>query len=347
MQVEKIFKNEKIMRIVIRTLPLRNNYGGVLQNYALQKVLQKQHHTVETLDAGLEPCPWWIYCLSWLKTGLLFFTKKRRPFARIKKPDKMLEHFELFVNSNLKIIKIAGNKGKKRKSIAEADAIVVGSDQVWRPKYSNNIYEAFLRDVKKKSIKRIAYAVSFGVDEWEYTAKQTRACSALAKKFDSISVREESGVRLCKEHLGVDAAWVLDPTLLLDKSDYLDLCKDVPESSKNYLAAYVLGMNEALKKECEEKAKERGLVLKVFSADSNASLTIPEWLAMFRDASYIVTDSFHGTAFSILFEKEFKCIYNETRGVARFESLLNLYNSGKLEEMRHFSLNWLKKVLES
>lgn len=334
------------MRIVIRTLPLRNNYGGVLQNYALQKVLLKMHHTVETLDAGIKPCPWWIYCLSWLKTSLLFFTKKRRPFAKIKKTEKLSENFEFFIKSKLKTIKIAENKGKKKESIAKADAIVVGSDQVWRPRYSDNIYEAFLRDVKKKNIKRIAYAASFGVDDWEYTAKQTRACSALAKKFDSISVREESGVKLCKEHLGVDAAWVLDPTLLLDKSDYLDLCKDVPESSEKYLAAYVLGMNEAVKKECEEKAKERGLVLKVFLADSNASLSVPEWLAMFRDASYIVTDSFHGTAFSILFEKEFKCIYNEDRGASRFESLLNLYNSGRIDEMRQFSLNWLKKALE-
>ena len=68
---------------------------------------------------------------------------------------------------------------------------------------------------------------------------------------------------------------------------------------------------------------------------------------MFRDSTYVVTDSFHGTVFSIIFEKDFKCIYNETRGAARFESLLNLYNSGKLEEMRLFSLNWLKNALES
>lgn len=334
------------MRIVIRTLPLHNNYGGVLQNFALQKALQRLHHTVETLDTGIESCPWWIYCLSWLKTFFLLFTPKRRPFARIKKKEKRLENFELFVKSNLKTIELAEDKGEKRKSIAEADAIVVGSDQVWRPKYSNNIYEAFLRDVKKKSIKRVAYAASFGVNEWEYTAKQTRVCSALAKKFDFISVREKSGVKLCKEHLGVDATWVLDPTLLLDKLDYLDLCKNVPESSEKYLAAYVLGINENVKRECEEKAKERGLILKMFSADSNASYTIPEWLAMFRDASYVVTDSFHGTVFSIIFGKEFRCIYNETRGAARFESLLNLYNSGKLEEMRQFSLNWLKNALE-
>ena len=67
---------------------------------------------------------------------------------------------------------------------------------------------------------------------------------------------------------------------------------------------------------------------------------------MFRDAAYVVTDSFHGTVFSIIFEKEFKCFYNEKRGAARFDSLLNLYNSGKLKEMRMFSINWIKKALE-
>jgi hypothetical protein len=68
---------------------------------------------------------------------------------------------------------------------------------------------------------------------------------------------------------------------------------------------------------------------------------------MFRDAAYVVTDSFHGTIFSIIFEKRFRCVYNKVRGTARFESLLNLYNSGKLDEMRRFSLNWLKNALES
>ena len=67
---------------------------------------------------------------------------------------------------------------------------------------------------------------------------------------------------------------------------------------------------------------------------------------MFRDASYVVTDSFHGTVFSIIFDKEFKCLYNKSRGSARFESLLKLYETGKLNEMREFSFNWLKKALE-
>ena len=106
-------------------------------------------------------------------------------------------------------------------------------------------------------------------------------------------------------------------------------------------------MKDSVRDVCEKVAAERGLTLKLFSADARATLSVPEWLAMFRDASYVVTDSFHGTIFSIIFGKEFKCIYNEERGSARFKSLLSMYESGKMNEMREFSLNWLKNALES
>ena len=200
---------------------------------------------------------------------------------------------------------------------------------------------------KEENLKRIAYAASFGVGDWEYSPKQTRECSKLAKKYDAISVREQSGVKLCKEYLGVDATWVLDPTLLLTKEDYLPICKEIPVCNEKYLAVYVLDENDEVTATYEKEAAAHGLVIKKFHADSKSTLTVPEWLAMFRDASYVVTDSFHGTVFSIIFGKEFKSIYNKGRGTARFESLMNLYNSGKLEEMREFSLNWLEMVLES
>lgn len=336
------------MKIGIVTQPLLNNYGGIIQNYALQKVLKSLGHEAVTFDCRYKPIPWWIYLCSWLKTLFCFFVPdKRRPFAKITPVEKRRECFEDFVSRNISKTKPLTSLSHNLELANQFDAIVVGSDQVWRPKYAPDIDEAFLGFLKNDSIRRVAYAASFGVDEWEYTAKQTKECSALAKKFKVISVREESGVDLCKKNLDVDATWVLDPTLLLQKEDYLMICENVPVSSKPYLAAYVLNMNDSIRKECEQTATEKGLELKVFSADAQASLSVPEWLAMFRDASYVVTDSFHGTAFSIIFGKDFKCLYNETRGSARFESLLNLYNSRKLEEMRQFSLNWLKNALES
>lgn len=331
------------MNIGIVTQPLLNNYGGLLQNFALQKVLQSGKNEVYTIDVVYQ-VGYFRILLSAIKTMVYGFLGKKH--NTIKRVDRF-NQFKQFVE---KQIKKTDTQRTFRKEIflqKKLDVVVVGSDQVWRPKYNYRIEDMYLKFAKDLPIKRIAYAASFGVDNWEYTSRQTHECSRLAKKFDAISVREESGVKLCKEHLGVDAVWVLDPTLLLAKEDYLTICEDVPVGAEKYLAVYVLDENEEVKRTYEEIAKARGLIVKKFHADSKSTLSVPEWLAMFRDASYVVTDSFHGTVFSIIFGKDFKCIYNKSRGAARFESLLNLYNSGKIEMMRAFSLNWLKNALET
>ena len=334
------------MNVLILTQPMLNNYGGVLQNYALQKVLEKFEYQPCTIDWLPPKESLYIYIRSWFKTIMLCLVGKRRPFAKIQKLRCRNENFNDFVNTFVR--KTICTRGINAACLKGSDAVIVGSDQVWRPKYNSRIKEMFLDFCKKKEhFKRIAYAASFGVDNWEYTPKQTRVCAKLAKKFDAISVREESGVKLCKEHLNVDAAWVLDPTLLLTEEDYLPICEEVPVCNEKYLAVYVLDENESVTATYEKEAAARGLIVKKFYADSKSTLTVPEWLSMFRDAAYVVTDSFHGVAFSIIFRKEFKCICNKGRGTARFESLLSIYNSGKLEEMREFSINWLKKALES
>ncbi|MCQ2049609.1 MAG: polysaccharide pyruvyl transferase family protein [Candidatus Saccharibacteria bacterium] len=335
------------MKYAILTHPLLNNYGGLLQNYALQQILKKMGQEPVTIDyVRIVASPLRIYILSWCKSLLYFFLPgKKRIFSRYSTIGHRRKWSEAFVERYIDKTK---NKTKlSNDDFNGFDGIIVGSDQVWRPRYVYNIRNYFLDFINKTSVKKVAYAASFGVDEWEYSKKLTRQCSVLAKKFDAISVRESSGVRLCKEHLDVDATYVLDPTLLLTKDVYCELCKEISVSHDAFLAAYVLDLNDAVRLQCESIAKARGLQLIFFDAGKNASLTVPEWVAMFRDASYVVTDSFHGTVFSIIFGKEFKCLYNKSRGSARFESLLKLYESGKLDEMREFSLNWLKKSLES
>ena len=346
-ELTRVESNREVsMNVLILTQPLLNNYGGVLQNYALQIALKKLGCCTRTIDWIPSSKPFYIYACSWLKTILLRLIGKKRPFERVPKPYCRNKKFDEFVVDFIALEKCNGNIAVNLNW--KPDVIVVGSDQVWRPIYNYRIKDMFLDFCKKeRNLKRIAYAASFGVDNWEYPPRQTRICSELAKKFDAISVREESGVKLCKEHLGVDATWVLDPTLLLTKEDYLPLCEEVPVCFENYLAVYALDENKEVAATYEKEATKRGLIVKKFHADSKSTLTVPEWLAMFRDASYVVTDSFHGTVFSIIFGKEFKCVYNKDRGAARFESLLDLYNSGKFEEMREFSLNWLKNALVS
>lgn len=335
------------MNILILTQPLLNNYGGLLQNYALQGILRRLGNDSVTFDMVI-PHRLWKYIFSYIKTFILFFIPgKRRPFVKFKRPPRRKILLNNFVLSNLNTTKPSSKFSKSLVYHNDIDAIIVGSDQVWRPRYNYSLEDMYLKFAKNIPIKRIAYAASFGVDDWEYTPRQTRKCSRLVKKFDAISVREETGVRLCKENLGVEATWVLDPTLLLTKEDYLPICDEVPVCDEKYLAVYVLDENEEMAATYEKEAASHGLVIRKIHVNSKNTLTIPEWLAMFRDASYVVTDSFHGTVFSIIFEKDFKCIFNNKRGTARFESLLKLYNSGKLEEMRQFSINWLKKALET
>lgn len=339
------------MKIAIVTQPILENYGGLLQNYALQQVLKKMGHNPKTIDF------WPLTNFynefprvfgSWLKTIYLrLFKGIRRNFARFHQPKKRNDIFEDFVVKYIEMTKPVSKYTSDILKKEEFDAVVVGSDQVWRPKLNLCVENMFLSFANDYAIRRIAYAASFGIDEWEFSKTQTRTCSALAQKFHSISVRESSGVELCRNNLGVNATWVLDPTLLLAKKDYEKLCDNIPVSQEKYLAAYVLDMNDTLCATCESIAREKGLALKIFSADRLVTLSIPQWIVMFRDASYVVTDSFHGTVFSILFEKEFKCIYNEFRGSARFKSLLDMHKTGKIDEMRELSLNWLKKSLES
>ena len=108
------------------------------------------------------------------------------------------------------------------------DAIVVGSDQIWRKQYVCESFKlpiesSFLDFAKHWDIKRISYAASFGTEEWEYNDEQTKNCRVLIQLFDNVSVREKSGVALCKDYLQHNAKVVLDPTLLLKKNDYLKL----------------------------------------------------------------------------------------------------------------------------
>lgn len=219
------------------------------------------------------------------------------------------------------------------------EGYVVGSDQVWRPAYfrehATDARNAFLFFAKDWQVKRMAYSASFGTDEWEYSKSLTKDIKPLVQKFEFISVREKSGVDLCRQHLGVNAKNTLDPTLLLHKEDYMSLIeKKGIEVKKGKLLVYVLDKNEEKKELIEQIAKEKGLTPiyigcaeDIFkTAEERTQPPVEEWLAGFRDAEFIVTDSFHGSVFSILFNKPFVVVANQKRGLARFSSLLGQLN---------------------
>lgn len=347
------------MKIGIITQPLDVNYGGLLQNYALQEVLRSFGHDVYTIDRK----PNSIYSYRW---DIVFRWRIRQIIkkyigieytASYKKHCIITQNCTNFIKENIKTTKRFKNNQKLKPIIEEQkfNSYIVGSDQVWRPKYSSNIYNDFLDFCQEKTnIKRIAYAASFGVNEWEFNEEQTQECSRLAKLFDAISVREDSGIGLCKEHLGVEAVHVLDPTLLLEKEDYIGLVEKAKEPiSEGNLFCYILDNKESIRngiqnieqtlslKAFQVKAKvDKGTLKRGEDVKDHIVPSPTKWLRAFMDAEMVFTDSFHGCVFSIIFNKPFWVIGNKERGNARFDSLLKLFNL----ENRRFDISEINKI---
>lgn len=223
------------------------------------------------------------------------------------------------------------------------EAYVVGSDQCWRPCYNYYLPAMFLDFARDKKVRQIAYAASFGTDKWEFSPKQTDICAPLAKKFDLITVREDSGIELCKKHLGADAIHVLDPTMLLDKEDYIHLCEAENEPrAEGTLFHYILDPDDRKTSFVGKVAAETGLkafqvmpkrfIGKHTREDMKCRIgdfvfpRVTAWLRAFMDAEMTIVDSFHGAVFSIIFNKPFWVIGNEKRGMARFTSLLKMFH---------------------
>jgi len=330
-------------KIGILTQHLHDNYGGLLQAFALQKYLTKHGYDVLTVDflsknigetVRRKPRLWGIKGI--IINSIRKYILKRNvdsifPLNETEKASIGRET-RRFVAENIRLTqRLSSLEEFKYLDSYKFDAFIVGSDQVWRPRYSPGLPAFFLdflgADTKTK---RIAYAASFGTDNCdEYSPEELVKYSALCKKFDAIGVREDSAVELCKSNFGAKADHVLDPTILLEKDDYIELVnKDgIPESAGDMMV-YVLDRSPEKQRMINQVAVTRGL--KPFTVMPEAATGIfppvTQWLRGFMDAKYVVTDSFHGVAFSIIFNKPFIAIGNKERGLARFTSVLKKFN---------------------
>ena len=332
------------MKIKILTLPFNWNYGGILQNFALQYILIKEGHVVETINreniSG---------SLSQLLKSIVSRAIKKFLFRQKIKlrmfPDKkdlsiICENTNNFVNENIKISPRAYNDQDLKKIKEEKfDAIIVGSDQIWRPKYSNNINNHFLEFLNGHSAKRISYASSLGSSQWEFNKVQTTEVKNLIQKFDAISVREQSGAELLQKHFNSKAQNTLDPTLLVPASVYESIAsKNISKIPENGLMTYILDGDEKKKELVQTCADKHNLEpftcrqKKYFHnmgddpIDDCVAPPIEQWIDSFRKAKFIITDSYHGMIFSIIFNKPFIALANVKRGLSRFESLLKSFN---------------------
>ena len=217
------------------------------------------------------------------------------------------------------------------------DAYVVGSDQVWRPIYVENIYDYFLEFTAGWDVRRVVYAASFGTTELEFEFTQLEKCSELLSDFNAVSVREDAAVKMCDEWLDYESAvHVVDPVMLLDKEYYLKLA-DIPGAGEfdGKVLSYILDKSEyktnVVDFVCRCLGKEQKEA-RTSHFDASAPLdqrvmpSLEKWIGAFANADFVVTDSFHGCVLSLMLHKPFLVTGNSKRGLSRIESLLKMFD---------------------
>ncbi|MDD2286449.1 MAG: polysaccharide pyruvyl transferase family protein [Paludibacter sp.] len=312
------------MRIGIVTFPVdrSTNYGCVMQNYALQRVIQKLGHAPKTLRlADIIPTK------SQSLLEKIHISKKTKGIPNVTTPlTSFCEKFISFTDTLYLPVK----PGKL--SHENFDAYIAGSDQIWRPSLTHHHFlkYAMLDFTASINVTRIAYAISFGQATWSLPRKILfYRLRKLISRFAAISMREEEGQEYSKKYLKITAPQqVMDPTLLLTQDDYMPLTTGV--TAENHLVSYILDDTPEKK-----SAIDRLFLNGHFTGRCDFTIkktaekrqpTMEDWLTAFKTAKLIVTDSYHGTAFAILFRRPFITIANNSRGLARFFSLLEKLN---------------------
>lgn len=370
------------MKIGILTVPFNNNYGGFLQAFALMAVLRNMGHAPYMIMRRHDKAK----CSVVTKSKIII--KSAIKSLLYRDVNILLHPFEAsyFIkgknmhNFVKRCICPQTNyyyrwEDLRKKMSGQLDAIVVGSDQVWRAIYVPGIENYFLKFTEEWQIKRVAYAASFGTNTPEYTAAQIKECGNLLNLFDAVSVREKGAIDVF-DRFGwkfPDVEIVLDPTLLLSQSVYDDIIKDERGETGEYLFYYMLDGTDELKSIVQKICNNRrmGMIGIADIQSTQARLpSVENWLCLIKNANIVVTDSFHGMVFSIIYNKPFVVVCNEARGADRFMSLLsllglsdrlclrlnNVYDkiftpidwkqvNTKLDELRVASINFLKQEL--
>lgn len=339
-------------KIGIITIVKVNNYGAELQAFALQRKLELQGCESEIID--------YLYYKDWrfrdsassrpfvplgLKGRIAYFVKYRLVGMMLDTLMPLLnkevrlrkERFASFHRRNTKFSRAFRSMPELHSANLGYDVYMVGSDQVWNPSASSSIEPYFLT-FAPAGAKRISYASSFGVSEIS-PALQARYKELLAN-IETISVREDSGVGLVRSLTGREARLVADPTLLLSKGEWVAYMTPYQDAPAHYVLIYDLSDSDAVTRIALDIGKEAGLpVLRVckraFMVRKDVGVRNildagpAEFLHLVANASFVVTNSFHGTAFSVNFNVPFLTVVSSRKkNNARMESLLDAVGLG-------------------
>jgi hypothetical protein len=312
-------------KIGIITIHSVYNYGAMLQAFALSKYIESIGYDSEVIDYR----PYWI-CRNYNFHWKDLFLDPRRALGVLKQASikrKRFDRFKEFLNNDMP----KSNKkydSFKKLSNHNYDILVTGSDQIWNPGITN-ADESFLLLFDKNNSKKVSYSSSFGVsdipDYWRGRVKLA------LNKFDHLGVREQSGVNIINSLLpGKDVNLVLDPVFLLSTEYWREKSDNRFNPKEKYLLVYSLEVNDKIIKYALSIAREKKLkivTLHPFKGDYGfADICIneagpKEFISLIDNAEFVVTNSFHGTAFSLLLNKPFSCVLHSKTGT-RMSSLL-------------------------
>lgn len=337
-------------KIGIITFHKACNYGAVLQAYALQNVLQKNcnEYDVEIIDYYCPAIEDRTKMFYFIKDGSVVKNILRFLYQFVPKMKKIMR-FKEFRKKFFKLTKQKYNKYNINDISDEYEIIFTGSDQVWNYKSTGEDKNYFLQFANKSTIK-CSYAASFGFENIisEYKNEILR----MIDDFEFVSLRENIGLDLLREKLCISPNVNVDPTLLLTKEEWEDVEEEVRVSGEYILLYCILKTNNLIE---YTRNLSRNTGLKVYSIGNHRdykefiqlkSVSVGEFLKLIKNAKYVVTTSFHGTVFSILYHKQFVTELN-TKGAynSRVEYLLNLVNLNerdilKLSDNIDDRVNW-------
>lgn len=351
------------MKIGIITFINTINFGALLQAYALQEVLSGFGNDVEVIryiNKNIEE--------KEKNNGKITLKKIYKKIIMGKATKRKEEKFKAFENNNIKFGLQLNNNFEQINKLY--DLFVTGSDQVWNMKITNKDWNYFL-DFVSDDKKKISYAPSFGNDKFPEEEKNN--LKEQVKKFKALSVREESGKKLIEEISSKKAEVVLDPTLLLNKEEWESKIKFKPKI-EHYILVYIPHNKKIVFDFVDKLKKEKRLPVVYLSISPKIQKGVKtiydaspdEFLGWIKNADYVVTGSFHGTAFALNLNKQF--FYESTGDGSRINNLIkicgtedrNLSNikdfnkkidydivNKKLNKERMKSLNWLKQASRS
>lgn len=285
-----------------------SNYGSSLTYYALGTVLEKMGKQVLMIPiAKKNGTPWDPEC----RRTIDFLSKYFR-IGRDRSFDKMSE-FNGF-----------------------CDSFMLGSDQLWTGLSVDLVGYGFFLDFVDKDRKKIAFSTSFGKSDFHATEEVYNTARDYLSRFDAVSVREESGVDVCKQRFGIDATHIMDPVFLCSAEDYDRIAQDIHDPlPKRYLCCYILDPTPEKERLAKTIARHENLEIITILGIKEHDYAKNQWhtgtvlpridAAQFiyhiKHCSYLLTDSHHGTCFGIIYQKPYVAIANASRGVARFETV--------------------------